>query len=394
MSVRVGMGVVVARLPSGKWSAPAAIGVGGFGGGFNAGAEMVDFLIVLNTTAAVRTFMASGFLQLGGNLSLAVGPLGRTGEAGASINGDMQLAAMFTYCVSRGLYGGITIEGTLLGDRPDTNERTYGRSYTAAEILSGQVDVPKCAIPLVARLEEITGFEPFESSIYDGPRGYLDPTMDYVRRPEQRRRPPPPGTKAEPLDSSLEDDHGPFSPPPYSSLQNSTNAPNMSSRLNSAGKGSSRAGEFDNEDPFSDSQGSQYDPNMLSYEPRSKLGSRRTMAQTSASTLLKLDQAQFHSSNAYGLDNSFDADFDAPLSEPTQPNGSRSPATGLIDTGVLDGDLVVAIHDFMAQKPSDLSFQRGDIIRVVHRTNKSNDWWSGELVAQFSDGPSRIGQYV
>jgi len=392
MSVRAGMGIVVARLPSGKWSAPTAIGVGGFGGGFNAGAEMVDFLIVLNTTSAVRTFMSSGSLQLGGNLSVAVGPLGRTGEAGASINSDMQFAAMFTYCVSRGLYGGITIEGTLLGDRPDTNERTYGRRCTAAEILSGQVDVPDCALSLIARLEEITGSEPFEASMYDGPGDYSGITTEYARRPEQRRRPPPPKTRVKPLDPSFDDDHRPSSHSPYSSLQSRTDDPNISNRLNSVGKGSRRTGGFDNEDPFSDSHSAQYDPSLLTYEPRSKFGSRRSMAPSSASSFLKPDQGVPPTSNAYGRDESFNADFDLPASEPREPSSNPVRGAGIIDSSVLDGDLVVAIHDFTAQKPTDLSFQRGDIIRVTHRTSKSSDWWSGELVAQFSDDPSHVGQ--
>lgn len=390
MSVRGGMGIVVARLPSGKWSAPSAIGVGGFGGGFNAGAEMVDFLIVLNTTSAVRTFMASGSLQLGGNLSIAVGPVGRTGEAGASVNGDMQLAAMFTYCVSRGLYGGVTIEGTLLGDRPDANTRTYNRPCTAAEILSGKVDVPDFALPLITRLEEITGTEPFAPSMFYEPEEARDYPTVPTRRPEQRRRPPPPGTKVSPSVRSLEEEGGPFSPPPYSAIPKGPDSSYSSSRLESIGKGYSRTDEVESEDPFSDSRSTQYDSKLLSYEPRSKHRSYQNVpAFTSASK-----QSPVRGSHAYGLDESFNADFDFPASAAPQTHSNGAPASSLVESGVLDGDLVVAIYDFTAQKPSDLTFQRGDIIRVTHRTNKSNDWWTGELVAQFSEGPSHVGQYV
>ena len=168
MSARVGMGVVIAKLPNGEWSPPSSIGIGGLGGGFNAGAEMVDFLIVLNSRAAVRSFMTAGSLQLGGNLSLAVGPLGRTGEASAAMNSEMQLSAMFSYSVSRGLYGGVTIEGTVLIERKEANEKVYGGSVTPMQILSGSVEVPQFAVPLVSRIEEVTGSVPFnddESSI-------------------------------------------------------------------------------------------------------------------------------------------------------------------------------------------------------------------------------------
>ena len=64
---------------------------------------MVDFLIVLNSRAAVRTFMSSGSLQLGGNMALAVGPLGRSGEASAAMNAEMKMSAMFSYSMSLSL---------------------------------------------------------------------------------------------------------------------------------------------------------------------------------------------------------------------------------------------------------------------------------------------------
>ena len=156
MSARAGSGIVVARLPNGQWSPPAAIGIGGLGGGFNAGAEVVDFLIVLNSRAAVRSFMASGSLQLGGNLSLAIGPLGRTGEASAALSAEMEVSAMFSYSVSRGLYGGATIEGTFLIDRSATNARAYGRNVLPKDILSGQVKMPIYAKPLINRLNQIS----------------------------------------------------------------------------------------------------------------------------------------------------------------------------------------------------------------------------------------------
>lgn len=89
-----------------EWTAPAAIGIGGLGGGFSAGAENTDFLVVLNSRAAVKSFMATGSLRLGGNLSLAAGPLGRSAEASGSISSSGGVAAMFSYSKSKGLYAG------------------------------------------------------------------------------------------------------------------------------------------------------------------------------------------------------------------------------------------------------------------------------------------------
>jgi SH3 domain-containing YSC84-like protein 1 len=73
-SVRGGTGIVVARLDKG-WSGPSAIGTGGIGVGFQAGAEVTELVIVLNTPAAVDAFAKGGNVTLGGALSVAAGPL-------------------------------------------------------------------------------------------------------------------------------------------------------------------------------------------------------------------------------------------------------------------------------------------------------------------------------
>ncbi|PNI18258.1 SH3YL1 isoform 28, partial [Pan troglodytes] len=77
VTARGGSGIVVARLPDGKWSAPSAIGIAGLGGGFEIGIEVSDLVIILNYDRAVEAFAKGGNLTLGGNLTVAVGPLGR-----------------------------------------------------------------------------------------------------------------------------------------------------------------------------------------------------------------------------------------------------------------------------------------------------------------------------
>lgn len=157
ISARAGSGIVVAKLEDGRWSAPAAIGIGGLGGGFNAGAEVTDFLIVLNSKSAVRSFMATGSLQLGGNLSVAVGPLGRSAEASGSVNTKGRVAAMFSYSKSKGLYGGVSIEGSVLVDREDANAKAYGQyGKNAKQILSGSIERPHWASGLIQTIDRFT----------------------------------------------------------------------------------------------------------------------------------------------------------------------------------------------------------------------------------------------
>ncbi|KAM5316985.1 SH3 domain-containing YSC84-like protein 1 isoform 3-T3 [Glossophaga mutica] len=77
VTARGGSGIVLARLPDGKWSAPSAIGIAGLGGGFEVGIEVSDLVIILNYSRAVEAFAKGGNLTLGGNFTVAVGPLGR-----------------------------------------------------------------------------------------------------------------------------------------------------------------------------------------------------------------------------------------------------------------------------------------------------------------------------
>ncbi|MGE5302721.1 MAG: YSC84-related protein [Alphaproteobacteria bacterium] len=135
-SVRGGSGVVVERTAKG-WSGPSAIGTGGLGVGFQAGAEVSEFVIILNTPAAVDAFAKQGNVTLGGNLSIAAGPVGRAAEAGVGLQ-----AAMYSYSRSQGLFGGVSLEGTVIGTRDELNAGYYGRPVTAEEILSGKVAPP------------------------------------------------------------------------------------------------------------------------------------------------------------------------------------------------------------------------------------------------------------
>lgn len=79
-SGRAGSGVIVARLPDGSWSAPSAIVTAGAGVGGQIGAEITDFVFILNNKAAVDSFAQMGSITLGANVSVAAGPLGRNAE--------------------------------------------------------------------------------------------------------------------------------------------------------------------------------------------------------------------------------------------------------------------------------------------------------------------------
>jgi SH3 domain-containing YSC84-like protein 1 len=143
ISGRGGAGVVVARTKSG-WSGPSAIGTGGAGFGFQIGAEVTEFVMILNTDAAVQAFSRDVNVTLGGDISVAAGPIGRTASAAVT-----PVAAIYTYSRSQGLFAGVSLEGTVIGTRNDTNAEYYGRRVTPEEILSGRVPSPPGATRLV-----------------------------------------------------------------------------------------------------------------------------------------------------------------------------------------------------------------------------------------------------
>ncbi len=135
-SGKAGEGVVVARTGHG-WSGPSFIGTGGAGWGLQIGAEVTDFIIVLNNEAAVRAFSRGGNVTLGADASVAAGPVGRTGEADVTPK-----AAVYTYSKSKGLFVGVSLEGAVLGTRKEANARYYGRPVNASDVLHGRVAAP------------------------------------------------------------------------------------------------------------------------------------------------------------------------------------------------------------------------------------------------------------
>lgn len=182
-SARYGNGVVVARLSDGTWSAPSAIGTAGIGFGGQIGAELTDFVFILNDAVAVRTFSQAGSIQLGGNVSIAAGPIGRNGEvAGAASRGGV--AAVFSYSKTKGLFAGVSLEGSAIVERRDANEKLYGQRFTAKQLLEGSVRPPAAAAPLMAVLNSkiFAGVQAPGDSIYNDIPVYDDRTDTFEPR--------------------------------------------------------------------------------------------------------------------------------------------------------------------------------------------------------------------
>jgi SH3 domain-containing YSC84-like protein 1 len=143
-----GQGIVIARTGRG-WSGPSFVGTGGVGWGVQVGAQVTDFVFVLNSYEAVRAFSHDGNVTLGVDASAAAGPVGR--DASASVT---PTAAIYTYSRSKGLFAGASIEGAVIATQKTANARYYGHSVRARDILSGRVPPPARASALHRALGE------------------------------------------------------------------------------------------------------------------------------------------------------------------------------------------------------------------------------------------------
>ena len=147
-SGRGGTGVVVSRLDKG-WSGPSSIGTGGVGFGFQAGVDVTEFVMILNTPAAVEAFSKQANVTLGGNLTVSAGPIGRSAEAAVGLQ-----SAIYSYSRSQGFFAGVSLEGTVVSVKDDYNQAYYGKPVTAQEILSGKVQPPAGARNLLQVLSK------------------------------------------------------------------------------------------------------------------------------------------------------------------------------------------------------------------------------------------------
>jgi SH3 domain-containing YSC84-like protein 1 len=146
MSGKGGQGVVVARTGRG-WSGPSFVGTGGAGWGLQIGAQITDFVFVLNTNRAVRAFSRDGNVTLGADASVAAGPVGRDAHVAVT-----PTAAIYTYSRSKGLFAGASLEGAVIATQKTANAQYYGRPVASVDILSGHVPAPARARVLHAAL--------------------------------------------------------------------------------------------------------------------------------------------------------------------------------------------------------------------------------------------------
>jgi len=148
-----GSGVLVARdAKSGQWRGPAFHTLGGASFGFQAGADAAEVIIVALTERGV-TKLLSPQVKLGADVSVAAGPVG----AGAAAATAGLSADLVSYSVSKGLYGGFSVDGAVVGVRTALNRAYFGKAVTPTDILiRGSVKNPH-ANGLLGQVAKLAG---------------------------------------------------------------------------------------------------------------------------------------------------------------------------------------------------------------------------------------------
>ena len=136
---RGGRGLAICRTPSG-WSAPAYLNVGGASFGAQIGVESVDYVMLFMTPDSARSLLQNN-VKLGGNVSVAAGPIGREAEAATDLKLNSQI---LSYSRSKGLFAGAALEGAVIETANNDMRDVYGPNATAKAVLfDGTVKAPQ-----------------------------------------------------------------------------------------------------------------------------------------------------------------------------------------------------------------------------------------------------------
>ena len=149
-----GRGVMTCRSGkefSGPWSAPSMMALEGGSFGLQLGGQATDFVLLVMNPRGASSILTSQ-VKLGGDMAAAAGPKGRSAAASTDVT---MRAEILSYSRSRGLFAGISLEGSTLRPDNDGNERLYGKGVTAKDVvINSKIHAPATARLLVSTLNK------------------------------------------------------------------------------------------------------------------------------------------------------------------------------------------------------------------------------------------------
>ena len=256
--------------------------------------------------------------------------MGRNAEASgaASLKG---VAGVFSYSKTKGLFAGVSLEGSVLIERRDANEKLYGGRITGKQLLEGAVRPPPAADPLMRVLNSrvFSGNAANESGMYNDIPVYDDSHDDVVWE----------GRRGEGYGAGV-----------------------RNSRSNTVGSAGGGGGGNNG------GEGYEYRDN-----PRRTNSWADDLYDRSPSTRANPSETFDNMSNRSNRANSGDHNFGD--SKPTRPTAPKPVFKQR--TGSLNRDQAVALFTFDPDQDGDLGFKKGDIITITKRTENKTDWWTG-----------------
>ena len=148
-----GSGVLVARQKlDGPWAGPAFYTIGEASFGLQIGGEASEVILLAMTERGITAFLSNSF-KLGGNIGVAAGPVG----AGASAASANLSADILSFSISKGLYGGISLNGAVVAVREGLNDGYYGKEVTPIDIIIQRDVTNSQAAKLIETVEKVAG---------------------------------------------------------------------------------------------------------------------------------------------------------------------------------------------------------------------------------------------
>jgi lipid-binding SYLF domain-containing protein len=128
-----GRGIAMVKMPDGSWSDPLFVTITGGSVGFQAGIQSVDLVLIFKNRETLQN-IGNGSFTLGGDISVAAGPVGRSSTAETDYKLD---AEVYSYSRSKGLFAGISLGGSAITVDDEANKAFYGRSVDAKTVFAG-----------------------------------------------------------------------------------------------------------------------------------------------------------------------------------------------------------------------------------------------------------------
>ena len=129
---QVGEGLVLLRNPNGTWNGPSFMGLSGASIGIQIGAQSVGLVLVITNEEGLRAFTGGNSFKLGADVAIAACPVGRDTSAATDSRAK---ASIYSYSMSKGLFAGMTFEGSVLNQNRDANRAYWGRDMSAQAAL-------------------------------------------------------------------------------------------------------------------------------------------------------------------------------------------------------------------------------------------------------------------